>query len=261
MFWKKGGIILAIPFFYNASSSPAFFKLAYSKGEGRSTLRNRGAGNNSNMSGSGNYSYNFPGRSHHRPWGQWISIGLIILALLALLSWLWWWPSAQLTNYSRFSGEQRVARVCATAGHVPDTTSIELLTYDNEGNILTRTSQPVSGNQWSLQGEIITSSVGFPGLEGAYKITTLEGNLKDTLAAKQVTNLASGDDSFFKNIQSYPQLFPTETASTTSTGFWPADRTTRVYDVFVSQSGFALSPAPANAVKSCSIHQGAVAAP
>lgn len=212
------------------------------------------------MSGSGNDDYNFLEPFHHRHWGRWFGTGLIILVLLAVV-WLWLWPFLQLKNYARFSGEQMVVRVCATAGHAPYTTSIELLTYDNEGHILTSTPYVVSGNQWSLQGETITSPVGVPGLDGAYKITALKGNLKDTLAAKQVINLASGDNSFFKNIQSDPSIYLTETASTSSTGFWRADRTTRVYDVFVSQSGFALSPAPANAVKSCSIHQGAVAAP
>ena len=211
------------------------------------------------MSGSGNDDDNFYQPPRHPHWGRWIS-GLIILILLAAI-WLWLWPWLQLKNYSKFSGEQMVARICATEGHVPYTTSIELFTYDNEGNILTDSRYVVSGNQWSLQGETITSPLGVPGLDSAYKITALEGNLKDSLAAKQVINLASGDNSFFKNIQSHPTFFPTETASTTSTGFWSADRTTRVYDVFVSQNGLALEQLPASAVKSCSIHQGAVTAP
>ncbi|HJT57502.1 MAG TPA: hypothetical protein VJ761_13460 [Ktedonobacteraceae bacterium] len=250
---------MAITFANSSSSSPAFFKLAYSRRGDRSTLSNSGAGNNFDMSGSGNNddNNNFYARSRHPHWRRWITgIGLSLLALLALLSWLWWWPSAQLTNYSRFSGEQKMARVCATSGHVPFTMSIELITYDADGHILSDTPYVVSGNQWSLQGETITSSVDAPGLNGAYKITVLAGNLKDS-----VINLVSGDDSFFKYIQSHPQFFPTETASTTSTGFWPAGRTTRVYDVFVSQSGFALEQLPTTAAKSCSIHQGAVAAP
>jgi hypothetical protein len=249
---------LAISFSHGSSTGPTLLKLAYTRGRGRSTLGNNGAGNDFYTNDS-DYDYYEP--SHRRHWGRIFMIIVLVFLALFALGWLWFWPFLQLKSYSRFSGEQMVAQVCATAGHAPYTISIELITYDNEGHILTHAPYLVSGNQWNLRGEIITSSVDAPGLDNAYKIIGIEGNLKDSSTAKKDINLANGDDSFFKKVQSNRVLYLNETASNTSTGFWSVDGTTKVYDVFVSQNGFSVEQAPASAVKSCMLSDSAVPAP
>jgi hypothetical protein len=191
-----------------------------------------------------------------RPWLKTFCV------LAALLIWLFGLPLLFLQSYSKAQGNQLIGLVCVIPAHIPDTMSLELIRYDDQGHLLSdKVYNRLPGNQWRIQGEIIIPLVNILGLSPAYELTALESGDQTSNQISRSIDLKSGDDTFFKVVQAFRPASPLLNSFYGSSDFWPAGKGLTVYDVFLSQNGFSVEQAPPTAANSCSLHDSAVPAP
>src|SRR5207237_8929342 len=93
---------------------------------------------------------------HHRRfrWGRGIS-GIVLLLIAISLLWL----TFLVQSYLGLTGEIKVAHVRAVAiTNVPHKMSVELTLYDTKGHPTSDNTYLLHGDEWMLQGELITFS-------------------------------------------------------------------------------------------------------
>src|SRR5438876_1526731 len=75
---------------------------------------------------------------------------IVILGLLVLVAHLMMLP------FSKFSPPTRIAQVRVIQTHIPHRMDIELMILDSNGNQISDTHYPLTGDMWTLEGNIIT---------------------------------------------------------------------------------------------------------
>ena len=135
-------------------------------------------------------------------------IGLIAIAKSLL------WLAFLIQSYLGLTGEIKVAQVHATAlANAPHQMSVELILYDDKGNVASDKTYLMQGDEWMLQGDIVK----FPtwanilGLHTGYKLTRFEGrydniNMERT-APHFAIELNGGDDGFFQAVNTHPTWY------------------------------------------------------
>lgn len=169
--------------------------------------------------------------------------GTIMLVVAVILLWL----TFAVQAYLGLTSDIKVARVHATkVENIDHLISVELTTYDQNGQQVSDKTYILKGDRWLLQGNIIK----FPtwmnifGLHSGYKLTRLEGQYDDpaveSKAEHTVIVLNGGDDDFFKTV--YKQAWSSQfvEAAYGNAVIIPADGMS--YIIYVSQSGLYAKP-------------------
>ena len=136
--------------------------------------------------------------------------GIVLIAIAISLLWL----AFLIQSYLGLTGEIKVAQVHATAlANAPHQMSVELILYDDKGNVASDKTYLMQGDEWMLQGDIVK----FPtwanilGLHTGYKLTRFEGrydniNMERT-APHFAIELNGGDDGFFQAVNTHPTWY------------------------------------------------------
>jgi len=172
--------------------------------------------------------------------------GIIMLVAAVFLLWL----TFAVQAYLGLTSDIKVAHVHATKVENGDTNSplisVELTTYDQNGQQVSDKTYILKGDRWLLQGNIIK----FPtwmnifGIHSGYKLTRLEGQYDDpnveSEAKHTVIVLNGGDGDFFKTV--YKQAWSSQfvEAAYGNAVIVPADGMS--YNIYVSQSGLYAKP-------------------
>ncbi len=157
------------------------------------------------------YGYGFVRRRFHRRlrWGRALG-GILMIAIAISLLWL----TFLVQTYLGLTGEIKVAQVrAATFANAPHEMTVELILYDDHGNVTSDNHYLVMGDEWMLQGDIVK----FPtwanvlGLHSGYKLTRFEGrydsiNMERT-AQHFAIELNGGDDGFFQAVNTHPTWY------------------------------------------------------
>lgn len=180
-------------------------------------------------------------RRRIRPWHGTGGILLLLFACSIL------WLTSITQSYLGLTGEVKVARVHATAiKNVPHLMSVELIQYDQQGQVKGDETYGVKGDQWMLQGNLLKfpSWLNLFGVHSGYKLTRLEGRYEDAdlerTAERSVIELNGGDGDFFKSVYKQAWSSPFVEAAYGTAVFLPADGMT--YDIYASQSGLVARP-------------------
>ncbi len=171
-------------------------------------------------------------------WGRGIS-ALILLFLSISLIYL----AVLLQTYFALTSSIKVATVRATTiANLQHEMSVDLTLYDKHGNITSRKTLAICGDEWELQGDIVKFAAwtNLLGLHTGYKLTRLEGRYDDPNLERNAKHcleeLNGGDDNFFKTLHDQGGwLKPVVEASYGNAVILPADGIT--YDICVSQTG------------------------
>jgi hypothetical protein len=155
--------------------------------------------------------YGFIGRKFRRRlrWGRGLS-GILLIAIAVSLLWL----TFLVQTYLGVTGEIKVAQVRATKlANVPHEMSVELILYDDNGNVASDSTYLVMGDEWMLQGDIVK----FPtwanilGLHTGYKLTRFEGRYDSIQMERTAQHFAielnGGDDGFFQAVNTHPTWY------------------------------------------------------
>ncbi len=155
--------------------------------------------------------YGFIRRKFHRRlrWGRGLS-GILLIAIAVSLLWL----TFLVQTYLGLTGEIKVAQVRATTlVNVPHEMSVELILYDDNGNIASDNTYLVMGDEWMVQGDIVK----FPtwanilGLHTGYKLTRFEGRYDSIQMERTAQHFAielnGGDDGFFQAVNTHPTWY------------------------------------------------------
>ena len=136
--------------------------------------------------------------------------GIVLIAIAISLLWL----TFLAQTYSGLTGEIKVAQVRATIlTNAPHEMSVELILYDDNGNVASDNTYLVMGDEWMLQGDIVK----FPtwanilGLHTGYKLTRFEGRY-DSISMERTAphfaiELNGGDDGFFQAVNTHPTWY------------------------------------------------------
>ncbi len=142
-------------------------------------------------------------------WGRGLG-GILMIAIAISLLWL----TFLVQTYLGLTGEIKVAQVRATIlTNAPHEMSVELILYDDNGNVTSDNTYLVMGDEWMIQGDIVK----FPawanilGLHTGYKLTRFEGrydsiNMERT-AQHFAIELNGGDDGFFQAVNTHPTWY------------------------------------------------------
>ena len=135
-------------------------------------------------------------------WGHGLG-GILLIAIAVSLLWL----TFLVQSYLGLTGEIKVAQVRATQlTNVPHEMSVELILYDDNGNVASDNTYLMMGDQWMLQGDIVKfpTWVNILGLHTGYKLTRFEGRYDDINMERTAQHFAielnGGDDGFFKAV-------------------------------------------------------------
>lgn len=169
--------------------------------------------------------------------------GIIMLMLAIFLLWL----TVAVQAYLGLTSDIKVARIHATkVENIDHLISVELTTYDQNGQQVGDKTYILKGDRWMLQGNIVK----FPawmnifGIHSGYKLTRLEGQYDDpnmeSDAKHTVVVLNGGDDNFFKTVYKQSWSSPFVEAAYGNAVITPADGMS--YNVYVSQTGLYSKP-------------------
>ncbi|HEU0002838.1 MAG TPA: hypothetical protein VFQ36_18150 [Ktedonobacteraceae bacterium] len=136
--------------------------------------------------------------------------GIVLIAVAISLLWL----TFLVQTYLGLTGEIKVAQVRATKlANVPHQMSVELVLYDDNGNVASDNTYLMQGDEWMLQGDIVK----FPtwanviGLHTGYKLTRFEGRYDDINMERTAQHFAielnGGDDGFFQAVNTHPTWY------------------------------------------------------
>lgn len=142
-------------------------------------------------------------------WGRGLS-GILMIAIAISLLWL----TFLVQSYLGLTGEIKVAQVRATTlANVPHEMSVELIMYDDNGNVASDNTYLVMGDEWMVQGDIVK----FPtwanilGLHTGYKLTRFEGRYNSITMERTAQHFAielnGGDDGFFQAVNTHPTWY------------------------------------------------------
>lgn len=185
----------------------------------------------------------------------------LCLGIILVFIWLFGIPLAFLQSYSKTSSNTMIGLVCVAPTHKPDTMSLELILYDDHERLTYDNQYVLPGNQWRIQGKIIIPLVNVLGLSPAYELTDLQSGDQGSSQVSKNIDLSNGNDNFFQVVKAFRPTSPLLYAFDGSSDFWSAGKRLTVYDVFLSPNGFSVEQAPAEAAKSCSLHNSALPAP
>ncbi|GAC1357413.1 MAG: hypothetical protein NVS2B12_01790 [Ktedonobacteraceae bacterium] len=169
--------------------------------------------------------------------------GIIMLVLAIVLLWL----TFAVQAYLGLTSDIKVAHIHATkVENIDHLISVELTTYDQNGQQVADKTYILKGDRWLLQGDIIK----FPtwmnifGIHSGYKLTRLEGQYDDINAENKAGHTAvelnGGDGSFFKTVYQQAWSSPFVEAAYGNAVIIPADG--KSYTIYVSQSGLYAKP-------------------
>ncbi len=182
-------------------------------------------------------------RPHRSRWLSWLILCiLVILGLLVLVFWLV--AHFMMLPYSEFSHPTRIAQVHVIPAHIPHRMSIELTLFANDGHQISDTMYGLNGDEWRLEGDIITSpeALNFIGLYSGYKLTQLDSRYDPDASGSYATSpamiLNGGDDGFFKAL--YDNHTPVVQANKLYSIYLPADG--KIYNIVVTQTGLSVEP-------------------
>jgi hypothetical protein len=155
--------------------------------------------------------FRIPGRKFRRRlrWGRGLS-GILLLAIAISLLWL----TFLVQSYLGLTGEIKVAQVRAVKlTNVPHEMSVELVLYNDNGNVASDNTYLMMGDEWMVQGDIVK----FPtwanilGLHTGYKLTRFEGRYDDINMERTAQHFAielnGGDDGFFQAVNTHPTWY------------------------------------------------------
>ncbi len=136
--------------------------------------------------------------------------GILMIAIAISLLWL----TFLVQSYLGLTGEIKVAQVrAATFTNAPHQMTVELILYDDNGNVASDNHYLVMGDEWMLQGDIVK----FPtwanilGLHTGYKLTRFEGRYDDINRERTAQHFAielnGGDDGFFQAVNTHPTWY------------------------------------------------------
>jgi len=142
-------------------------------------------------------------------WGRGLG-GILMIAIAISLLWL----TFLVQSYLGLTGEIKVAQVrAATFINAPHELTVELILYDDNGNVASDNHYLVMGDEWMLQGDIVK----FPtwanilGLHTGYKLTRFEGRYDDINMERTAQHFAielnGGDDGFFQAVNTHPTWY------------------------------------------------------
>jgi hypothetical protein len=142
-------------------------------------------------------------------WGRGLG-GILMIAIAISLLWL----TFLVQSYLGLTGEIKVAQIrAATFANAPHQMTVELILYDDNGNIASDNHYLMQGDEWMVQGDIVK----FPtwanilGLHTGYKLTRFEGRY-DSIAMERsaphfAMELNGGDDGFFQAVNTHPTWY------------------------------------------------------
>ena len=136
--------------------------------------------------------------------------GILLIVIAISLLWL----TFLIQSYLGLTSEIKVAQVRATVlANAPHQMSVELIQYDDNGNVASDNTYLMQGDEWMLQGDIVK----FPGwanilgLHTGYKLTRFEGRYDDINMERTALHFAvelnGGDDGFFQAVKSHPTWY------------------------------------------------------
>jgi hypothetical protein len=142
-------------------------------------------------------------------WGRGLG-GILMIAIAVSLLWL----TFLVQSYLGLTGEIKVAQIrAATFANAPHQMTVELILYDENGNVASDNHYLMQGDEWMVQGDIVK----FPtwanilGLHTGYKLTRFEGRY-DSIAMERsaphfAMELNGGDDGFFQAVNTHPTWY------------------------------------------------------
>jgi hypothetical protein len=142
-------------------------------------------------------------------WGRGLG-GILMIAIAVSLLWL----TFLVQSYLGLTGEIKVAQIrAATFANAPHQMTVELILYDDNGNVASDNHYLMQGDEWMVQGDIVK----FPtwatilGLHTGYKLTRFEGRY-DSIAMERsaphfAIELNGGDDGFFQAVNTHPTWY------------------------------------------------------
>lgn len=170
--------------------------------------------------------------------------GILLLVIAISLLWL----TFLVQTYLGLTGNIKVAEIRATmVNNLPHVMSVELILYDQNGNVTSDNTYIVQGDEWMLEGDIVKfpTWLNILGLHSGFKLTRLEGRYDDINMERNsphtVIELNGGDDNFFKTVQGQAWTSPFVDSAYGSSAFLAPDG--KSYNIYVSQD--ALVPEPA----------------
>ncbi len=188
--------------------------------------------------------WGYPRRRFHRRlrWGRGLS-GILLIAIAVSVLWL----TFLVQTYLGLTGEIKVAQVRATTlANVPHEMSVELILYDDNGNVASDNTYLVMGDEWMLQGDIVK----FPtwanviGLHTGYKLTRFEGRYDsiemERTAPHFAIELNGGDDGFFQAVNTHPTWYSWLAEASYGNAVFQKPGT---YNVFATQDALIAKPA------------------
>ncbi len=142
--------------------------------------------------------------------------------------------------YSEYDQATRIAQVVVIPTHVPHKVNIVLTIYTNDGHQELYTMNGLNGDEWRLEGDLITSpdALNFLGMHSGYKLTQLDIRNDTHDSESNVTILNGGDDGFFKAL--YDNHTPVVQANKIYSSYIPSER--KSYNIFVTQTGLVAEP-------------------
>src|ERR1700694_1952599 len=142
-------------------------------------------------------------------WGSGLG-GILMIAIAVSLLWV----TFLVQSYLGLTGEIKVAQIrAATFANAPHQMTVELILYDENGNVASDNHYLMQGDEWMVQGDIVK----FPtwanilGLHTGYKLTRFEGRY-DSIAMERsaphfAIELNGGDDGFFQAVNINPTWY------------------------------------------------------
>jgi hypothetical protein len=142
--------------------------------------------------------------------------------------------------YSEYDHSTRLAQVVVIPTHIPHKINIMLTIYTNDGHQKSYTMNGLNGDEWRLEGDLITSpeALNFIGLYSGYKLTQLDIRNDTDASESYATFLNGGDDGFFRAL--YDNHTPVVQANKVYTNYIPSER--KIYNIFVTQTGLSVQP-------------------
>lgn len=180
---------------------------------------------------------------HRLHWKSGLGGVLLVASAVSLL-----WLTFLVQTYMGLTGDIKVAQIHATpVANIPHLMSVELVLYDQNGNVSSDKTFIVQGDEWMLQGDILKfpTWMNILGIHSGFKLTRLEGRYDnpqtESTAQHTVIVLNGGDDNFFTTVQEQAWTSPFVDSAYGSSTFLRADQ--HIYNIYVSQD--ALHPEPA----------------
>ena len=142
-------------------------------------------------------------------WGSGLG-GILMIAIAVSLLWV----TFLVQSYLGLTGEIKVAQIrAATFANAPHQMTVELILYDDNGNVASDNHYLMQGDEWMVRGDIVK----FPtwanilGLHTGYKLTRFEGRY-DSIAMERsaphfAMELNGGDDGFFQAVNTHPTWY------------------------------------------------------